>query len=141
MTAASRPKPRNWKIENLPGLSAENQTRLIAAGIETTLQLLQLGKTPQQRQQLAARLHIHIQHVNKWVALADLARVPSVGCQYCGLLLHSGISSTQALATVPLHRLHQQVLRFQVANMQRPDLCPSPDQVAIWIQEARLLGR
>lgn len=35
------------------------------------------------------------------------------------------------------HRLHQQILRFQVATMQRRDLCPSVEQISLWIQQAR----
>lgn len=145
MAASTRPpsglKAQNWKIADLPGLPSALQAQLKAVGIETTLQLLQQGNTPIRRQQLATQLQTHIQHVNKWVALADLACIPSVGCQYCGLLLHAGISSTLALANASLHRLHQQVLKFQVANLQRRDLCPGPDQIAIWIQQARILSR
>jgi len=132
-------RPYNWRIEALPGLSTEDQARLHDAGIHSTLQLLQQGHTPAQKQQLATQLHIHLKHVQKWVALADLARIPSVGCQYAGLLLHAGIASAQQLAQTPLHRLHPQLLRLQVATMQRPDLCPPVETVAIWVQEARSL--
>jgi hypothetical protein len=129
----------SWPIEQLPGLSQEDQTRLQNQGIHTTFQLLQQGATPAQKQRLAGQLQIHVQHVNKWVALADLARIPSVGCQYCGLLLHAGVASCVQLAQTPLHRLHPQLLRLQVAMMQRPDLCPPVEAVAIWMQQARSL--
>jgi hypothetical protein len=132
-------KPCNWRIEALPGLSPEDQARLHEINIHSTLELLQQGSTPPKQQQLATRLHIHLHHVRKWVALADLARIPSVGCQYAGLLLHAGIASAQQLAQTPLHRLHPQLLRLQVATMQRPDLCPPVETVAIWVQEARSL--
>jgi hypothetical protein len=138
----SRPdaiQPSNWRIDQLPGLSAENQAQLLAYGITTTLQLLQRAGTPAKRQILATQLQIHLQHVNKWVALADLSRIPSVGCQYCGLLLHAGIGSCTQLVQTPLHRLHQQVLKLQVATFQRRDLCPSVDEVAVWVQQARSL--
>ncbi|MGH2413501.1 MAG: DUF4332 domain-containing protein [Microcystaceae cyanobacterium] len=38
-----------------------------------------------------------------------------------------------------MHRLHQQILRFQVATMQRQDLCPPVEVVQKWVQEARSL--
>jgi predicted flap endonuclease-1-like 5' DNA nuclease len=88
---------------------------------------------------LANQLQIKFQYVNKWVALADLARIPGIGCQYCGLLLHAGIGSVVQLAQTPAHRLHQQILRLQVATMQRRDLCPHVDEVAGWIKQARAL--
>ena len=129
----------NWAIGELPGLSHQNRDQLIGQGIQTTLQLLKETQTPVLKQALATQLQIHIQHVNKWVALANLARIPSVGCQHCGLLLHAGISSPEQLAQMPLHKVHQQILKLQVATLQREDLCPSLGQVSLWIQQARSL--
>ncbi|NJO94140.1 MAG: DUF4332 domain-containing protein [Hydrococcus sp. RM1_1_31] len=128
-----------WAIEQLPGLSQEQQAQLQAVGIVTTQQLLALANTALKKQALAAQLKIHLQYINKWVALADLARIPSVGCQHCGLLLHSGIASVVQLAQTPIHRLHRQILRLHVATLQRNDLCPSVDVVQRWIAEAKML--
>lgn len=127
----------NWPIQDLPGLSSEHCTLLRAVGIPTTLELLRHSRTPVQRQALATHLQVHIQHVNKWVALADLARIPAIGCQYCGLLLHAGVSSPAQLAQTSLPKLHQQLLKLQIAMMQRQDLCPPLGQVAQWIQQAQ----
>ncbi|AFY49416.1 hypothetical protein Nos7524_3629 [Nostoc sp. PCC 7524] len=88
----------DWPIEQLPGLSQEEQSQLQNYGIKTTGGLVKQGKTPQDRLILANKLQVHLQYVNKWIALADLARVPSVGTQYCGLLLHAGIGSVAQLA-------------------------------------------
>ncbi len=128
----------NWSIEKLPGLSDREQSQLQSCGIANTLTLVQQGKTPKDRLMLAHKLHIHLQHVNKWVALADLASIPSVGLQYCGLLLHSGVVSVAQLATIPPYRLHKQILRLQVATMQRRDLCPAVEEVQQWIQQAKI---
>ena len=129
----------SWSIEQLAGLSKENQLQLLELGIKTTGELLQIANTTTAKLELANRLQLHIQYVNKWVALADLARIPSVGCQYCGLLLHAGIASVTQLAQTPIHRLHPQILRLQVATMQRKDLCPSVEQVQLWIKQANNL--
>lgn len=126
----------DWTIAQLPGISAEDQNKLKEHGIETTSQLLQYAKTPLQQQALAAKLQVHQHHVMKWVALADLARIPAVGCQYSGLLLHVGIASVAQLAQVPAHRLHQQMVRFYVATLQRRDLCPPIEAVKHWIAQA-----
>lgn len=133
-------KSKNWSIEKLPGLSKQHQILLIENGITTTRKLLEITHTPQQKSTLASQLQIHSQYVNKWVALADLARIPGVGCQYCGLLLHAGIASVKQLAEIPIHRLHQQILKLQVSTMQRRDLCPSVDLVQEWVKEAKLLS-
>lgn len=137
----ARVQSANWAIGQLPGLSEQNQAKLEDCGIRTTFQLLQHSKTPQQRQQLATQLQIHIQHVNKWVSLANLARIPAVGCQHCGLLLHAGISSPLQLAQTPLPRLHRQLLKLHVATLQRQDLCPTLDEVALWVEQAKRMVR
>lgn len=142
LPSPSRPqRSRDWAIDQLPGLSAENRSRLQAQGIETTGQLFLRTRTLPQRQQFAADLHIHIQHVNKWAALADLSRIPAVGCQFCGLLLHTGISSVSQLAETPLPRLQRQIMRLQVAQLRRQDLCPTVGQIADWIEQAKQIAR
>ena len=127
----------DWPIAQLPGLSPQDVSQLQECGITSTRALIEKAKTPAARLALANQLQIHVQHVNKWLALADLARIPSVGCQYCGLLLHAGVSSVTQLANIPVYRLHQQILKLQVATMQRRDLCPSLDQISQWIQQGR----
>ncbi|MGB3264436.1 MAG: DUF4332 domain-containing protein [Microcoleus sp.] len=131
---------RDWPIEHLPGLSNENQSQLEDCGITTTAQLIRMTKTPAAKALLAHQLQINIRYVSKWVAMAELARIPSVGCQYCGLLLHAGVASASQLAQMPAERLHQQILRLHVATMQRNDLTPSVDRVQKWIQQAKLVS-
>lgn len=130
---------KTWLVTELPGMSEEDGNLLQSLGIENTAQLLQQGNTLEQRNAIADRLKLHPQQVNKWVALADLARLPGVGCSHCGLLLHSGVASCTQLAQTPVYRLHRQMLRFQVATLKRGDLCPPIEQVQQWVNEARTL--
>ncbi|WP_413199556.1 DUF4332 domain-containing protein [Nostoc piscinale] len=127
----------DWPIEQLPGLSQEERSQLQVCGIKTTRSLFNQGKTLEAKLALASKLQVHLQYVNKWVALADLSRIPSVGTQYCGLLLHAGIGSVAQLAQTPSHRLHRQIMRLQVATLQRRDLCPSVELVQQWSQQAK----
>lgn len=129
----------NWAIADLPGISAEQQRLLQAQGITTTHQLLLATRTPAAKQQLAAQLKIHPQYIAKWVALADLARIPTVGVQYCGLILHGGVASVQQLAQTPFSRLHQNIVKLQVAHFQRRDLVPALSLVKQWVSEAQQL--
>lgn len=131
---------QSWPIEQLPGLSAVEQQQLQAAGIASTADLLEQTRSPAQRQAFSQKLGLHLKSVGKWAALADLARVPGVGCDYCGLLLHSGVASVAMLAGASAHRLHPQVMRLYVANLQRRDLTPTAGQVAQWIARAKLLS-
>jgi Domain of unknown function (DUF4332) len=127
----------NWSIGELPGISNPERISLEQLGITTTGELLSVAPDAATKLQLALDLGTKIQYVNKLVALADLARLPSVGCQYNGLLLHTGIVSVKQLAQMPAHKLHQQILRLHVATLQRRDLCPQLDRVQTWIKQAR----
>lgn len=130
---------QSWAIEQLPGIPNEQQKQLRTLNIVTTIDLLKVTRSQSARLQLAQQLNSHVQHINKWAALARLACIPSIGCQYCGLLLHAGISSPQQLALLSVARLHQQLKRLQVKLMQRADLSPDTTQVAQWIAEAKQL--
>ncbi|EDX86299.1 hypothetical protein S7335_4002 [Synechococcus sp. PCC 7335] len=127
----------NHPLDQLPGLTKGQVRQLNEIGILTTFELLRKGNSVVQRQQLSKQLSTSIKHINKWTALANLARIPSVGCQYCGLLLHAGVSTPQQLATMTVQRLHPQLLRLQVQLFRRADLAPDVGMVASWIQQAQ----
>jgi Domain of unknown function (DUF4332) len=129
----------DWSIDDLPGLNNTEQALLYKLGITTTGQLLAIAPDPINKQKLAINLGFKIQYVNKLVALADLARLAGVGCQYNGLLLHTGIISVKQLSQMSAHKIHQQLLKLHVATLHRRDLCPDLAQVQIWIKQAREL--
>jgi hypothetical protein len=133
-------QPQYWVIDLLPGLMLPEQKLLKAQGIENTLDLLKQTPTLKSKIELAGKLKLHQKHLNKWIALADLARIPSVGSQYCGLLLHAGIASVGQLAQTPFHRLHRQIVRLQVTTIGRQDLIPPVSLVKQWVEEAKILS-
>jgi hypothetical protein len=125
-------------LQALPGLSTEQLQLLHQVGLKTTADLLQAARSPAQLEAIAVQLKIPLRYLQKWVALADLARLPSVGSDYCGLLLHSGVASVAQLAAQAPGRLHPQIRKLHTMTMRRSDLCPTPDQVVQWVQEAKL---
>ena len=129
--------PAYWPISQLPGLKGTDVLGLRQVGIETTEDLLNVGPLGNPRQQLAAQLNHKVELVNRWMAMADLARIPSVGCTYCGLLLHSGIVSAQQLAASQVPWLHHQVRRMHVSTLSQARGCPSMSDVARWIAQAK----
>ncbi len=128
---------KNWPIAQLPRFHEQARLHLEQLGITTTQQLLLKAQTPQGKEQIAQQLDEKPQQVSKWIIMADLARIPSVGCQYCGLLLHGGISSIAQLSQMSPQKLHQQILRLHVKLFQRRDYCPSVAMVQTWIQQAK----
>jgi Domain of unknown function (DUF4332) len=132
----------HWPIMALPGIDAKTAADLTAVGISDTQQLLawasiKIENPNSNHQQLAAI--IGTRPGRKLLALAQLAQIPSVGCQYCGLLLHAGVASIEQLSQTPPAQLHQLVLRLHVALLQRRDLTPRIDQVQNWVQQAKAI--
>ena len=134
-------KSEYWSIALLPGLKLPEQELLKAQGIENTQELLNKTRTLESKIALASKLKLSQKNLSKWIALADLGRIPSVGNQYCGLILHAGIISVAQLAQTPFHRLHAQIARLQVATLQRKDLTPPVGQVKQWVEQAKILSR
>ena len=127
----------NWLITDLPGLDPNLGKDLDEAGLTETQQLLALSSA--QQIALATSLGHHPRHIQKVVAMANLAQLSSVGCDYCGLLLHAGVISVAQLALMPVSQLHRSVLRLHVAVLQRNDLTPTVDRVQRWVTQAKRL--
>jgi predicted flap endonuclease-1-like 5' DNA nuclease len=130
----------NSPIHDLPGLSETHAQALANLGFTTTEHLYRYGQSSSHRQALAKNLAVPSRYVTKWMVLAELARIPSVGCTFNGLLLHSGIMSVAQLAESSTQTLYTQIRRLQVKTLQRSDLCPTPDQVSGWIHQAKQLN-
>jgi hypothetical protein len=129
----------NWPIAELPGLDPNLGQDLDGVGLTETQQLV--GLSIEQQISLATSLGHHPRHIQKIVAMASLAQLSSVGCDYCGLLLHAGIASVAQLALTPVNQLHRSVLRLHVAVLRRNDLTPTVDRVQRWVLQAqRLVG-
>ncbi len=129
--------PQGWPLTDLPGMSAQDYQKLYDVEIESTAALLKRTQTLAKQRQLAEKLQLSDRWVRKWMALAELSHLRSVGCQHCGLLLHAGVTSVAQLSTMNPSVLHRHILRLQVSTMQRRDLCPNAGAVAQWIQEAK----
>jgi hypothetical protein len=132
---------KNWPIEKLPRLDAISRSRLQALGIHTTKDLLEKGQTSAGKSAIAQTLQQKPQQINKWLIMADLARIESVGCDYCGLLLHGGVASIAQLSQMHPQTLHGKILRLQVSLFKRKDCCPPVETVQKWIVDARQMAR
>ncbi|EDZ96808.1 MAG: DUF4332 domain-containing protein [Limnospira sp. PMC 1291.21] len=130
-----------WEISQLPGLDADNIKLLNKCGIQNTQQLLARGSNNAHKIALSNQLGINIRNISKWVAMSDLARVPSIGYQYCGVLLHSGVSSVNQLSQMSIQQLHKQILRLYVGTIKSRQICPSIDVIQTWIKQSQRLGK
>lgn len=132
-------KATYWKIDQLPGISVKDQKQLRILGINNTQDLLKQTPTLDHQQSLANQLKISVRYVKKWVAMASLAQIPSVGCRYCGLLIHCSILSISQLASTPLPTLQRQIQKLYLVTQQKREEQPPTGMIQTWLKEARIL--
>jgi Domain of unknown function (DUF4332) len=125
----------HWPIASLPGVDEKLQQDLAALGITDTQRLLKVSEA--KHVALAAELERPLRQLKKIMALASLAQVPAVGCEYCGLLLHGGIASIEQLSSTRPQLIHRSILRLHVGLLQRRDLTPTVDRVQLWVEQAK----
>lgn len=93
----------SYKIIEIEGVGDQYAQKLQAASINTVNELLDKGKTPKGRQQLAEETGISPKLILKWVNHADLFRINGIGPQFAELLEASGVDTVKELR----HRVAQ----------------------------------
>jgi hypothetical protein len=126
-------------LDQLPAVSDETAEKLQQLGIVTNLDLLRSAGLKSQWQTLAEQAGVTVQQINRWVVLADLSRVPSIGAVYANFLLQIGICSTLQLANTPIGDLQRQVTRYQMPILKQASLCPDMGLIATWSTQAKQL--
>ena len=125
------------KIE---GIGQKYATKLKMIGISTTETLLERGKTPGGRQEIADKSGITKTLILEWVNLADLFRIKGVGEEYSDLLEEAGVDTVVELAQRNPANLYQAVV--DVNNKKRlVRKLPTQGQVSDWVKQAKKLPR
>ncbi len=140
------PKPtstggeRVSKIIDIEGIGPKYAEKLNALNIQTTADLLEAGKTPKSRKELAEKTDISIKLILRWVNMADLFRIKGVGEEYSGLLEEAGVDTVVELSKrVPEH-LHAKVVEVNEAK-KLVRRAPTLAMIEGWIAEAKTLPR
>ncbi len=116
------------------------QTLKERAGITTTEALLEACKTPQRREELAAKTGFAEATLLKWANMADLFRIKGVGEEYSQLLEVSGVDTVVELAKRNAENLYA---ALKEANDRKPMVrrLPTLGQVQDWVKQAKALPR
>ena len=125
------------KIVDIEGVGPANASKLEAAGVATTEELLSTGGSARGREVLAAATGISPKLLLEWVNHADLMRLDGVGSEFADLLEAAGVDSPGELARRNAANL---ATTFQEVLAARPNLVrriPSEETVAGWIQQAK----
>ena len=86
-----------YKIIDVEGIGEVYSKKLIEAGINTVEELLEKGKTPAGRKELAEKTEISPKLILTWTKHADLMRINGVGPQFSELLEAAGVDTVKEL--------------------------------------------
>jgi predicted flap endonuclease-1-like 5' DNA nuclease len=129
-----------YKIAEIEGIGKVYGPKLHDVGIKSVADLLEKGKTPKGRKELAEAAGIDVTLILKWVNMADLFRIKGIGPEYSELLEKAGVDTVKELRhRVPEH-LHAKLAEVNEAS-GRPlvRVLPGLKAVQSWIEEAKHL--
>ena len=127
-------------IAEIEGIGAVNAGKLRTAGVRTTKALLERGKTPKGRKELAAQIGASEKTILEWVNRADMFRVRGIGSQYSDLLEAAGVDTVRELAMRKAEALYASLAQVN-ASKNKVNKLPSLSQVKEWIKTAKSLSR
>lgn len=127
-----------YKIDQIEGIGAAYAEKLIAAGINTTDDLLERCATPKGRKDVAEATGISPKLILKWTNHADLFRIKGVAGQFAELLEAAGVDTIKELR----HRVADNLHAKLVTVNDEKNLCnrvPATSEVQAMIDQAKTL--
>ncbi len=128
----------SYKIETIEGVAKVYGEKLRAAGIKSTAQLLERGKSPKGRKEVAAATGITETLVLKWTNMCDLMRIKGVGEEYSELLEKAGVDTVKELKMRVPANLHK-AMKDANDKAKLVRQLPGLKQVEGWVAQAKSL--
>jgi predicted flap endonuclease-1-like 5' DNA nuclease len=128
------------KLTTVEGIGHKQAEKLNAAGIATTQDLLDRGRTPQGRQTIAEETGISETRVLDWINRVDLFRIKGIGEEYSDLLESAGVDTVPELAQRNPDNLYRAISEVNQEKKLVRQL-PTPSQVSQWVEQAKQLPR
>lgn len=129
----------DYKIIDIEGVGEVYAAKLQEAGVNTVSELLEKGKTPKGRDELAEKTGISGKLILKWVNHADLFRINGVGPQFAELLEASGVDTVKEFRHRVAENLEKKMVEVNEAkNLTRR--VPSVAELQKMIDQAKELA-
>ena len=128
------------RLIQIEGIGPTYAEKLKAVGITKTEGLLEAGKTPKARLELAEKAGVSGKMLLEWLNRADLMRIKGVGEEYSDLLENAGVDTVAELAQrAPANLLE----KMQAVNLEKKlvRMMPTLKQVTDWVAQAKKLPR
>ncbi|MFZ5911837.1 MAG: DUF4332 domain-containing protein [Chloroflexota bacterium] len=128
------------KLTDVEGIGPANAERLKKAGVGSTESLLEMGKTPAGRKDLAKQSGVSEKQILEWVNHVDLFRIKGIGEEYADLLEEAGVDTVVELAQRKADALYPKMAEIN-ARKNLVNKMPAQSQVEDWITQAKKLPR
>jgi hypothetical protein len=116
----------------------EHVERLAAIGIHNVQQMLQAGRTPEARQQLAADTGLSLETIDELVKLSDLSRIPGIKGIRARLYHDAGVDTVEKMAAWDPQALRAMLVEF-VEQAGFEGIAPLPAEIRFSIKRAQAL--
>ena len=126
----------NMKISEVEGIGPAYAQKLEAAGVTQTDHLLEKGKDPKGRKELADATGITGKLILGWVNMVDLCRIKGVGPEYAELLEAAGVDTVKELGGRNAENLAAKCEEVN-AEKKLTRKVPTAAQVADWVEQAK----
>jgi predicted flap endonuclease-1-like 5' DNA nuclease len=127
-------------LSTIEGIGEKYAATLKSAGVGSVEALLENGKTPKGRKDLAATTGISEKLILEWVNHADLFRIKGISEEYSDLLEEAGVDTVVELAQRnPANLLEKMTEVNTKKNLVRR--LPVLSQVESWVSQAKDLPR
>ncbi len=128
------------KLASIEGIGPVYEEKLNAAGVRSIEKLLEIGKTPKGRAQLAEDSGISPKLLLEWINHADLFRIKGVAEEYSDLLEEAGVDTVPELAQRNAENLYAKLVEVNAAKKLVRRLPPKV-LVEDWVAQAKTLPR
>jgi predicted flap endonuclease-1-like 5' DNA nuclease len=135
-----RIKRTPFPLKDFRGVDPEHAAVLAAAGIRNVKQMLEEGRTPDVRQELADETGIPLETILELVKLSDLARIPGIKRIRARLYHDAGVDTIQKMAEWDPVELRAMLLEF-VERTGFDGIAPLPGEAAFSVARAKELPR
>jgi predicted flap endonuclease-1-like 5' DNA nuclease len=127
-------------LKYIEGIEDAYAAKLNSAGISTAEALLEKGKTPAGRKDIAEKSGVSEKRILEWVNHVDLFRIKGVGAEYGDLLEATGVDTVPELAQRNAENLLEKLTEVNTKKKIVRRL-PVLSQVKAWIEQAKQLPR
>ena len=131
-------KRKPFNLKDFRGVKSEHAAALASIDVKDIAKMLEVGKTPKMRSELAEKTGLDIKVIEEFVKLSDLARIPGVKGIHARLYYDAGFDILEKLRIVT----HDELLRITrefVEQTEFDGIAPLPKEAQGAIDTAKKL--